>query len=93
MNAHADQAQEKKSQSASSEESQEQNRGDSTFQFVNKRPEAVVQRKLQEMANNSPQTSQLRAFQDMANNSHAQLSSTNPKHAYITVLLRTLLSS
>ena len=43
--------------------------GEPTFQFVDNRPEAVAQRKLQEMANNSPRVSQLKIFQDMANNS------------------------
>jgi hypothetical protein len=69
MDTHADKTQEDKSQSISSNHSQIQSGGESTFQFVDKRPEAVAQRKLQEMANNSPQVSQLRAFQEMANNS------------------------
>jgi len=69
MNTHADQTQENKSQAVSAVDSQMQSGGESTFQFVDNRPEAVAQRKLQEMANNSSQVSQLRAFQDMANNS------------------------
>jgi hypothetical protein len=69
MNTHADKAQEDKSQSVSNGESQMQSGGESTFQFVDNRPEAVAQRKLQEMVNNSPQVKQLRAFQEMANNS------------------------
>jgi hypothetical protein len=69
MNTHADKTQENKSQSVSNETSQKQGGGESTFQFVDNRPEAVAQRKLQEMANNSPQVKQLMAFQDMANNS------------------------
>jgi hypothetical protein len=69
MNTHADETQENKSQTVTAEASQIQSGGESTFQFVDNRPEAVAQRKLQEMANNSPQVSQLRAFQDMANNS------------------------
>ena len=39
------------------------------FGFVDNRPEAIGQRKLQEMENNSPQVRQLRNFQTMANNS------------------------
>ena len=69
MNTHADKKQENKSQSVAKEVSQKQSGSESTFQFVDNRPEAVAQRKLQEMANNNPQVSQLRAFQDMANNS------------------------
>ncbi len=68
MNTHADKTQENKSQSVSIDHSQIQSDGETTFQFVDNRPEAIAQRKLQEMANNSPQVSQLRAFQDMANN-------------------------
>jgi len=69
MNTHADKTQENKSQSVSAASSQMQSGKDSTFQFEDNRPEAVSQRKLQEMANNSPRVSQLKAFQDMSNNS------------------------
>ena len=69
MNTHADKTQENKSQAVSAVDSQMQSSGESSFQFVDNRPEAVAQRKLQEIANNSPQVSQLRAFQDMVNNS------------------------
>ena len=53
MNTHADKTQENKSQSVSNVESQMQSGGESTFKFVDNRPEAIAQRKLQEMANNS----------------------------------------
>jgi hypothetical protein len=69
MNTHADKTQENKSQSVANAFSQKSSSSESTFQFVDNRPEAVTQRKLQEMANNSPQVSQLRAIQEMANNS------------------------
>lgn len=69
MNTHADKTQENKSQSVSNGKSHMQSGGESTFQFVDNRPEAIAQRKLQEMANNSPQISQLRAFQGMTNKS------------------------
>jgi hypothetical protein len=69
MNTHADKTQENKSQAVSTVDSQIQSSGESTFQFVDNRPEAITQRQLQEIANNSPQVSQLRAFQEMANNS------------------------
>ena len=69
MNTYADKTEKKKNQSFSNGDSQLKRGGESTYQFVDNRPEAVAQRKLQEMGNNSPQVSQLRAFQDMAHNS------------------------
>ena len=69
MNAHADKIQKNKSQSVSAAESQMNSGGESTFQFVDNRPEAVAQRKLQEMPNNSPHVKQLRVFQEIAKNS------------------------
>jgi hypothetical protein len=69
MNTHAEKTQENKSQAVSAVDSQIQGGGESTFQFVDNRPEAIAQRKLQEMANNSAQVSQLKAFQDRVNNS------------------------
>ena len=69
MNTYTDKTEKKKNQSVSNGESQLKRGGESTYQFVDNRPEAVAQRKLQEMGNNSPQVSQLRAFQEMANNS------------------------
>ncbi|MDX2508987.1 MAG: hypothetical protein QNK28_05475 [Desulfobacterales bacterium] len=82
MNTHADKTQENKSQSVAEGLFKKQSSGESTFQFVDNRPEAVAQRKLQEMANNSPQAMQLRAFQEMANDNpkampSAQLQSDN----------------
>jgi hypothetical protein len=68
MNTHAEKKQENKNQSVVSEVSQKQGGGESTFQFVDNRPKAVAQRKLQAMSNNSPRVKQLRTFQDMANN-------------------------
>ena len=69
MNTHADKSQENKSQSVANAVSQKSSSGESTFQFLDNRPEAVAQRKLQEMANNSIQAMQLKAFQEMVNNS------------------------
>ena len=42
MNAHADKTRENKSQSVSNGESQMQRGGESTFQFVDNRPEAIA---------------------------------------------------
>lgn len=69
MNTHADKTQETKNQSVAKAVSQKQSGGESTFQFVDNRPESMQMRKLQEMANNSPQVKQLRTIQEMANNS------------------------
>nr|WP_222845878.1 DUF4157 domain-containing protein [Flavilitoribacter nigricans] len=69
MNTHADKTQENKNQAVSAAVSQMQSGNDSTFQFEDNRPEAVAQRKLQEMANNSPRAMQLQAVQNMAINS------------------------
>lgn len=69
MHTRAYKTQEHKNQSHANGGSQMQIGGESTFQFVDNRPEVVAQRKLQDIANNSPQVSQLKAFQEMANNS------------------------
>lgn len=67
MNTHADKALENKSQSTGNRNSQKQSGGESTFQFVDNRSVATVQRKLQEMANNCPGTMQLKAIDKMIN--------------------------
>ncbi len=67
MNIYVDKSQKNKSQSVVNSEAQRQSSGESTFQFVDNRPEAVVQRKLQEMANNGPRTMQLKASQNWDN--------------------------
>lgn len=72
MNTHADKMQENKSQSVANEVSQKQSGSESTFQFVDNRPEAVAQRKLQEMANNSLQVHQVAQLQAMADNNFVQ---------------------
>jgi len=69
MHAHANKTQENKSQSVSVASIQMHNGSESAFQFVDNRPEAIAQRKLQEMANNSPRTMQLRAYREMVNKS------------------------
>ncbi|MDN3666925.1 DUF4157 domain-containing protein [Algibacter miyuki] len=69
MQTHVDKTHENKSQSVANAVSQKQSNSESAFQFVDNRPEAVAQRKLQEVMNNSPQVRQLKVFQEMANNS------------------------
>jgi len=53
MNTHADKTQKNESQSVANVVSQKKSGGKSTFQFVDNRPEAVAQRKLQELVNNN----------------------------------------
>ncbi|MBA6293763.1 hypothetical protein H4J58_03920 [Colwellia sp. MB3u-70] len=67
MNNHADKTQKNKSQSVANAISQNQSNGKSTFQFLDNRPDAVAQRKLQEVTNNSPQVKQLKTLQNLAN--------------------------
>lgn len=67
MNTHADKTQENKSQSVANASPQKSG-SESTFQFVDNRPEAIARRKLQEMANNSPQAKQAAQLQAIANN-------------------------
>lgn len=68
MKAHADKTQDNKSIAVAKEVSQKQS-GGSTFKFVDNRPEAIAQRKLQEMMKNIPQMRHMRAFKETANNS------------------------
>jgi hypothetical protein len=69
MNTSAEKTSENKSQAVADNLSKLQSNGESAFQFVDDRPEAIAQRKLQEAINNSPRMLQLRACQEMANNS------------------------
>jgi len=66
MNTHSDKTQENKSQSVANAVAQKQNNGESTFQFVDNRPEAVAQQKLQEDIKNSPKVQRLKVYQKMA---------------------------
>ncbi|MFM2484994.1 hypothetical protein [Celerinatantimonas yamalensis] len=62
MNTHADKMQESKRQSVANDFSQNRSTGKGYFQFVDNRPEAIAQRKMQEIANNSQKTSNFRSF-------------------------------
>jgi Domain of unknown function (DUF4157) len=68
MYAQVEKSKDNKSRSVSVAGSQIQSGGESTFQFANYRPEAVVQRKLQVMVNNSPQVKQAAQLQAMVDN-------------------------
>jgi hypothetical protein len=67
MRVPAAQSQENKSPQVSSVDSQPQSLGESAFQLAANQPEAVAQRKLQDMANNTVQSAQLKAIQLIAN--------------------------
>tara|TARA_B110000240_G_scaffold156507_1_gene173929 strand:+ start:337 stop:2016 length:1680 start_codon:yes stop_codon:yes gene_type:complete len=69
MSTYADQTEENKSESVASAVSQLQTSGEPTFEFMDSRPEAVAQRKLQHIADRSSQVSQLKSFQELADNS------------------------
>lgn len=68
MNTYADKTNKKENPSFSVAEPQKQNNSKSIFQLVDNRPEAVAQRKLQEMANSSSQVKQMIASHNMSNN-------------------------
>lgn len=69
MNAQADKTGENKNQSLANEHIQKQGGGESTLKFVDNRPEAIAQRKLQEVIDHSPKSVQLKAFQNVSGNS------------------------
>lgn len=90
MNTHTEKTQGNKSQSLSNENSQMESIRESAFQFIDNRPEAISQRKLQETANNSPRVKQLKAIQEMAINSpqlkkSAQLQAVADKYSAQTI--------
>ncbi len=60
---------ENKSRAAANSVAQKKNNKGQGIGFVDNRPEAVAQRKLQAVANHSPHAMQVKGIQDMANNS------------------------
>jgi hypothetical protein len=72
MNTPDEKTQQNKSQSVSNAVSQKQSEAESTFQSVDNQPEAVEQRKLQEMASNSLQAKQAAQLQTIANDYSAR---------------------
>lgn len=68
MNTPAEKTQEIKSQSVANEVSQKRNTGESALSIIDNSPEAIMQRKMQEVANNSPQVKQAAQLQATANN-------------------------
>ena len=77
MNTHADKSQETQSKAVANGFSEKANSSQSTFQFVDNRPETIQMRKLQEMANNSPQAQRAAQFQTMVNGNNATTSQEN----------------
>ena len=67
MDTYASKSRENKSLYLARDVSQKQNDRESAFQLKDNRPEVLVQRKLQEMANNSHQTHQIARLQAMTN--------------------------
>jgi predicted RecB family nuclease len=68
MNTYADKTKENKSQASSNGAAKMQSDSESTFQFVESRPEAIQMQQLQELANNSAQVSGIAQLQAMADN-------------------------
>jgi len=73
MNTHASKKQENKSQSMASEVSRKQRSSESTFQFVDNRPEAVAQRKLQELINKSSRAEKASQLSAIINSKEATI--------------------
>lgn len=69
MKTHAAHPHKNKSQSLSNFDSRMPSNDVSTFKFVDNRPAAIAQRKLQELIDNNPKTKQLKVVQELANNS------------------------
>lgn len=68
MHSYAGKSQQSRSKAVRHSVIQKQSGGESVFQFVNRRAEAITQGKQQAMAENNPQIKQLHAYQEMANN-------------------------
>ncbi len=72
MNTHADKTQKNTIPSVANAFSEKRSGREPTFQFVDNRPEALSQRKLQEIANNSSQAKQTAQLQAMADDHSAR---------------------
>lgn len=68
MSASATKTQKSDGKSATNSIPQGRSAGESTFQFEDNRPQAIAQRKLQEIADHSPQARQARALQTISDN-------------------------
>jgi hypothetical protein len=72
MHTPSDKSQQPDNQSIANALSEKKSSGGTASRFADNRPEAVAQRKLQEMADNSEQVRQLKTIQEMANNSQKE---------------------
>lgn len=72
MNSYSDKTQENNSRVIDNSITKQQSDVEPALQFVDNRPEAIAQRKLQELANNSPHAKQAAQLKTMANNYSAQ---------------------
>ncbi|GEM_PF-5579921 len=72
MNTHSDESRKNRSHPMANAVFERKNSSESTFQFVDNRPQAIAQRKLQEMVNNSTQAMRAARLQAMANNYSSQ---------------------
>ena len=72
MNVFINKIQEYKSKTITNDFHQKKKGDESTFQFIDNRPEAIAQIKLQEMANNSSQVKQVAQRLSMAENYSTQ---------------------
>ena len=73
MNTHRDKTQVNKGQSVANEVSRKQRSRNSTFQFVDNRPEAAAQRKLQELVNKSPRAEKASQLSTIINSKAATI--------------------
>ena len=74
-----------KSRAIANSFTQQEKRGDSSFQFIDNRPESITQRNLQEIANKSPQAKKAAQLQEMANHALRQRQAiTYPKNLFRT---------
>lgn len=81
MNTHADNTRARNSHSEQSNAFQLQSDTPAKSQFVDNRPEAIAQRKLQDSANSSPQVQELSGYQNKANESIQRKESGSSKAA------------
>jgi hypothetical protein len=72
MHTHANRTSKNKNQFISSTDTQMSSGGESTFQFVNNRPEVAQMKRIQEFANNSPRNQQPTQFQNGSRQNVAQ---------------------
>jgi len=83
MDTHSHKTQKNKKQAAANNPSLQQGIRDSSFQFIDNRPEAVAQRKLQRVMHTSQKMLQLSALQQMAsNNSRSPIVQRAEKEVY-----------